>query len=86
MSKKYFVLLLEKKRNDSVAIIHKSLNKMVKVSEDANTSKVTDLTGQLQDVTKLPLSHFLFSTCQRSEWVVKTLSLKMGKMNCNRLK
>lgn len=68
----------------SNAIRHKPQHNGRKAAADANASWVIDLTGQLQDVTKLPFSHFFFSTCQRSEWVVKMLCLKKGKMNCNR--
>lgn len=68
----------------SNAIRHKPQHNGRKAATDANASWVIDLTGQLQDVTKLPFSHFFLSTCQRSEWVVKMLRLKKGKMNCNR--
>lgn len=61
----------------SNAIRHKPQHNGRKAAADANASWVIDLTGQL------PFSHFFFSTCQRSEWIVKMLRLKKGKINCN---
>lgn len=63
----------------SNAIHHKPQHNGRKAAADANASWVIDLTGQLQYVTKLPFSHFFFSTYQRSDWVVKNAVSQKGK-------
>lgn len=64
----------------SNAICHKPQHHGKKAATDANASWVIDLTGQQEYAKKRPFSHFFFSMFHRSEWAVKMLRLKNGKI------